>query len=368
MENTVKVLTSIPPMTTTLPLVKVFCLSYNERDILEDFIVYHGNLFGYENIVMIDHSSTDEKVKSIYQQYATKGVTVIYETDTDRGKHHIYLTNAMSQYKDKCEFMLPLDTDEFFFVVGRRPDRIERQDILDFFAGLPRNVGVFKLKNFFWSYADPTTPDYQNGFHTSPIRNITTFKQVQTDDDFKNIKELPYMKAFFKASSFINIVHGNHDGQTTLNTEQFIGNCGFFHFHNTGITTKLEKAKKQMERINFIHENDSVNVAYTKLLNLNINWGRTHFYKTYLMKLLIYNMYYFAYLHIIPEDVFTKVVAACEGKSVNEIKFIVENLGAPIQPKLFTIEPLTALTMQEEKTEGLVRLTHVRDFLATCER
>lgn len=371
-ENPVVIESLTTPLETTsedlssLPLVKVFCLTYNERDILEDFIIYHANLFGYDNIVLVDHSSTDEKVKEIYIKYIPRGVTVIYETDTDRGKHHIYLTKAMTEYKNKCQFMLPLDTDEFFFVVGSDPGIISKQAILDFFSGLPTNIGVFKLKNFFWSYSDVTAPDYQHYLHTAPIRNITIFKQVQTDDDFKKIKELPYVKAFFKASSFINIIHGNHDGQTTLKSEQYVGNCGFFHFHNTGVACKIEKAKKQMERIGFIAETDTINVAYTRLLNLNVNWGRTHFYKTYLLKIIIYNLYYFVYLHPIAPHEFEKLVNSCEGKQVHEIKTIIDNLGHMVTPKLFTAEPLTNFTMIEDKMDGLVRLTHVRDFLAKC--
>ena len=47
--------------------VKLFTMVKDEVDIIEYWIMYHGKLFGYENLFIVDNMSTDgtfEKINS----------------------------------------------------------------------------------------------------------------------------------------------------------------------------------------------------------------------------------------------------------------------------------------------------------------
>lgn len=350
-----------------IPLVKIFCMSYNETYLLEDFILYHGNLFGFENIVIIDNNSTDETVLNIYNHYKPKGVTVFCEKNTNRCYQDIYTTNIMLQYKDKCKFMLPLDTDEFFFVIGKHTDRIDKEDVLDFFRNMDtENIGVYHFRNFYWSFANPSSSDYVNGVHKRPVRNIVNFKQIITDDNFHSIRELPYMKSFFNAKEFISVSHGNHGGVSSIPIAKSV-NCGFFHYHNTGIKQNIEKAKLHSERIEFISENDNVQIAYTKLLESNVTWGRVYFYRIYLLKIIIFNLYYNQYLSCIPVDLFENLISVCVDKSFVEIIKYINELSTTdnvsMKPSLLTVGQIDNLINSEITSDGLICLTHVKSFL-----
>ena len=41
-------------------IIKIFCMQKNEDDILEDWILYHSSLVGYENIYLIDNQSNEK--------------------------------------------------------------------------------------------------------------------------------------------------------------------------------------------------------------------------------------------------------------------------------------------------------------------
>ena len=40
-------------------MVKVFTMVKGEDDIVKDWVLYHGNLFGYKNLYVIDNLSRD---------------------------------------------------------------------------------------------------------------------------------------------------------------------------------------------------------------------------------------------------------------------------------------------------------------------
>ena len=40
-------------------MVKIFTMVKGESDIVEDWVLYHGSIFGYKNIYVIDNYSRD---------------------------------------------------------------------------------------------------------------------------------------------------------------------------------------------------------------------------------------------------------------------------------------------------------------------
>ena len=97
--------------------IKIFCVTKNEYDLIEHFIVYYGYLFGYNNLIIIDNNSTHETVLSLYDKYIKLGITVVYEPNyTGNGQADMF-NKYMSLEKSNCDFLFGLDTDEFLFSI-----------------------------------------------------------------------------------------------------------------------------------------------------------------------------------------------------------------------------------------------------------
>jgi hypothetical protein len=98
-------------------VVKIFCMQKDEDDILEDWIIYHAHLFGYDNIYIVDNES-GPKSKEILQRYQLKGVHVSEQPDY-RLKGD-YLCQLIKENKNACDYAIPLDIDEFIALVDLR--------------------------------------------------------------------------------------------------------------------------------------------------------------------------------------------------------------------------------------------------------
>ena len=68
-------------------MIKIFTMVKDEADIVEDWIIYHASIFGYDNIYVIDNYSSDGTYE-ILQKYVP-GINLYRERD----------------YKKKGEFM-----------------------------------------------------------------------------------------------------------------------------------------------------------------------------------------------------------------------------------------------------------------------
>jgi len=95
--------------------IKVICVTKNEYDLIEHFIIYYGYLFGYNNVNIIDNISTDENVIKVYEKYIPLGINVFYEPNYEYNGQADAFNKYMNLEKSKCDFLIGLDTDEFLF-------------------------------------------------------------------------------------------------------------------------------------------------------------------------------------------------------------------------------------------------------------
>jgi hypothetical protein len=89
---------------------KLFLFHNNEVEVLADWLQYHSHVFGFDNIVVIDHQSNVPAACDTLAIYQTCGVRIINYKGSFQKKYEA-LTKAMKGYKDA--FLIPLDCDEF---------------------------------------------------------------------------------------------------------------------------------------------------------------------------------------------------------------------------------------------------------------
>lgn len=224
-------------------LAKVFTVTKNEYDLIEDFVRYHGGIFGYDNVVVIDNGSTDERVLDVYSRYTPKGVTVVTRTGYRKDQQGEHFTEIMQQYKQEAEFLIGLDTDCFFCV----RESCDPQTIHAYLRGLPRNYDIFAMQTFLMSVVDPNSSNYQAGKLVRPT-DCTTFVRRS---GYGNIS-IPHV--FYRAANFVRTSVGNHGGVTTTNQRMYCPDVAYVHYHETGRQRLYERCRTILLGYGYITE------------------------------------------------------------------------------------------------------------------
>jgi len=155
-----------------IPIAKIFTVTRNETDLIESFILYHGRLFGFSNIIIIDNMSTCPIVKGVYREYIKRGVTVVYESINNGIKHGNAYTKYMRRYIRKTQFLIGLDSDEFIYIHGQANTI---NDIESYLKSIPPETSVIKVPTYLSSVPDVKSDFYINQKINNPAINIITF-------------------------------------------------------------------------------------------------------------------------------------------------------------------------------------------------
>ena len=176
-----------PP--TAVALAKVILITKDEHDLIADFLAFYGGLFGRENVVVVDNGSdtgasgasrasrASEAVQAAYREHRAAGgeVRVDARPFVDAVR---FMGEHMRSLVGTCEFILPLETDEFVFLMDRAGDAgyaTAREDVEAALRALPDDVSVLRYGAFLGSSVDPAEAGYRDGAYGRPARQITRF-------------------------------------------------------------------------------------------------------------------------------------------------------------------------------------------------
>jgi len=178
----------------------------DECDIVREWILYYGSIFGFENLYIIDNYSTDGTYE-ICLEFQKKGIKLRREKD------YKLKGNFMTQFKNtlKYDFFLPIDIDEFIVLYDNEIK--EPTSIIDYFKELKnkkKNQIIFKM-----NYINPLRTNNQDYiFNQFTHGNISNYNQ--------------YAKSFLQnIKNNICIDHGNH----IPDKDYFMSNLYLVHYH-----------------------------------------------------------------------------------------------------------------------------------------
>lgn len=264
-----------------MELAKIFCVTRDEYDLIEDFVIYHAKIFGYNNIVIIDNMSQNKHVLEIYKKYEKLGVKVHKEESYRGDDQGNAFTKYMHKYKHECKFLIGLDTDEFMYsTADKDPTAVRR--VLE---NLPKDSTMLVISEYPWSIPDPASPDYRDCKHARPAKNITKFHTM------KKITK----KVFYRSDAFESTRNGNHDGHVRFG-EQSPVPIGYLHLHNTGARRMFERAQMCVDGYKYV----DVNLPYvTQFINMfvgapwQVGYGyhKQQLYMFFLFKLIVTDYY-----------------------------------------------------------------------------
>ena len=221
-----------------MAIIKVFVFTKNEYDMIEDFIKFYGELFGYENVVVIDNRSTNEKVLDVYKKYLPLGLVNLYTEGRNMQNHSAIMTEYMRTFKDHCDFVIPLDTDEFMFFISG--GELTKERIHAYFDSIPEDVSIIRFKQFLASCPDPDSSTYVNYKHERPAQDIVNFYDQNWD------------KIIIRAKKLISSSMGNHNAAVTDGNYIVSDELGLLHFHETGIYRQYERARQGVKGYGFV--------------------------------------------------------------------------------------------------------------------
>lgn len=212
-------------------MVKVFTMVKGEVDIVQDWVLYHGNMFGYTNLFIIDNFSLDgtyEKLLELKQKYKINVVRL-----PDYKKKGFYMTNFL---KSLCnnEFAFPIDIDEFIVYYNTNENNIscKRQVINDYLNNIPHHMGTFKMKYIYGKNFN------DNGYERAAVE-ITNGR----------IEDLGTMaKTFFRSNLFKGqIDHGNH-----YNTNDYmLSDLCLIHLHSRNLDQIKKKVYNNLKGLGY---------------------------------------------------------------------------------------------------------------------
>jgi len=203
-------------------MVKIFTIVKDENDIVRDWIIYHGCMFGWQNIHVIDNYSTDGTYE-IIQEF--KDLINIYR-EPDYKKKGEYMTRLIkhnSYGNDKIAF--PIDIDEFIVYYDKDSNSkeicIDKDLINNYINNLPP-CRVYKA-----NYLDPVL----NISHES--------NRITTELDYANYSDMGHFAKSYVDTRYFHgtIDHGNH----IICNDYHLTKLALIHYHNRNI----EQVKKK---------------------------------------------------------------------------------------------------------------------------
>jgi len=248
-----------------LPIAKIFTVTKNETDLIESFILYHGKIFGYENLIIIDNMSTCPIVKSVYKTYIPRGIRVVYEPNYHGSSQGDAFTKYMLQYTKKAKFFL-------------RGVSSSLTDITKHLDSIPSNISKLIIVDYFSSVLNKSSRYYIDQKIEKPAVNINTFKR----------DKISPKKCIFRADCFLSTVNGCHNGKTSGGTSKQCHLIVYFHYHHTGRRRSIERAKEIIHGYGYTDTSESIIKQLSDLMEVKSPIGshRVLEYGLFLSKIL----------------------------------------------------------------------------------
>ena len=200
-------------------MIKLFTMVKDEVDIIEDWLIYHGSMFGYGNIYVIDNYSSDGTYE-ILKKYSDK---INLKKEADYSQKGIFMTELINKHCKKGT-AFPIDVDEFIVYNDNNNIIVDKIFINNYINNLPK-FAIYKC-NYIHTII---TNDFINGYD----RATTQCKY----GNYTDMKELS--KSFINTNLFKGkIDHGNH----LPTSDYFLTNICLVHYH----CRNLEQMKKKV--------------------------------------------------------------------------------------------------------------------------
>ena len=204
-------------------MIKIFTMVKDEGDIIRDWIMYHGELVGYENIFVIDNYSTD----GTYETLLEFENQIHLSREKDYKLKGEFMTRLIKQNCKPDDFAFPMDSDEFvvYYDKANNDFSVDKSRIINCVQDLPP-AEIYKM-NYVCSTIDANSP---TGYSRATVEST---RGVYLDCG-------KMAKSFFNLTNYASgwVDHGNHIAYGS----HHVTNLCLIHYH----CRNLEQMKKKV--------------------------------------------------------------------------------------------------------------------------
>lgn len=293
-------------------IFKMITMTKNEWPLLRDWVVYHGELIGFENLYIVDGSTDKESIAFLAHARDHFGVNVVFSS-AGLDRLEAQLSQLARHISKASDFVVKFDVDEF--LVTHKEDAtcqhgpnvvvanfssvdcsLSPYGVPDKVQGLRHISNGERLKFGFRSESIPNLAVCSNqgakssvgAFPLGPAEAIDVFKAISDSRTLTGV-DLGGHKNYFAAPFGVSKQVGN---RTDL---------GVLHFHSRCLDVEVENCRKAVVSHNFIEESDSEETAKEKLLEQHGLLNRSDVEVCNITKLDGYSghkvLFYLQYLH-----------------------------------------------------------------------
>ena len=199
-------------------MTKLFTIVKDEVDIVEEWLIYHGCMFGWSNIFIIDNYSSDGTWEKINE---FKDLINIFRED-DYKKKGVYMRNLINEHCHDGEIAFPIDIDEFIVYYDNNTISVDKNFINNYINTLPQYT-LYKA-----DYIDALITK-ENGYEkASQEINYGRYSSLG------NVSKTYFNTAYFKGA----IDHGNH----IPSDDYYLTKICLVHYHSRN----MEQMKKKV--------------------------------------------------------------------------------------------------------------------------
>lgn len=215
--------------------IKLFTMVKNENDIIEYWIKYHGKLFGYSNLYIVDNMSNDGTYEIIefYQNY---GVNIFREKNyKEKGD---IMTRLIKETKD-YDIAFPLDIDEFIVHYKEKERKVDPEKSVVYLQDLIKTNIFKKHKVFKANYINSMISDKdKNGY-----KNALVETEYGRYDDYGS-----HAKSFLNVSTWDDVLdHGNH----FPTDDYYLSEICLVHYHTRSTDQMIKKVENNVEGLGY---------------------------------------------------------------------------------------------------------------------
>ena len=245
--------------------MQLYIMTKNEWPLIKSNILYHGTIFGFENVYVID-ASTDPLVLAFLRAAHEKlGVNVIYSI-SNLNTVEAEMNMIMRSEKNKTDFLIKLDTDEIMVHYDQAETKmsINPTIIRNYLNKIPFDGG--KLNIGFQAFPMVS--------HLNCSGSDNTFISAHRHTAFQDLRNTTY-KAFFASKTFGYYDLGGHQGSvlassnvTTVHTT----NLGIMHYHYHCFERSIKADEQAVLSHNYILANETLQLKIEKMTNLTVDF------------------------------------------------------------------------------------------------
>ena len=196
-------------------IVKLFTMVKDEDDIVEDWLIYHGKLFGYNNLYIIDNYSSDNTYRILQKYEKEKGINLTREKDyKKKGEYMTNLINSVSNY----DIAYPIDIDEFITYYDKNNNTISSDKVNSY---VNSNSTLLNNEVFKSMYINSLIDESHPRGYERATRECKIGEKV-------NGKDHSFSKTFFNKHLWKGqLDHGNH-----YKTDNYkLSDLALIHYH-----------------------------------------------------------------------------------------------------------------------------------------